>query len=380
MMKKKEKEKVLVAMSGGVDSSVAAAILLEEGFDVVGATMKLFCYSDTLEADPGKTCCSVEAAESAMKVADRLDIEHVILDMEDIFREEVLKRFFREYSRGRTPNPCITCNSRVKFHHLHREGLKIGARYLATGHFARVGRSEEETGAGDVFSLSRAIDTAKDQSYFLWEMNQDILSRTLFPLGELRKEHVREIARSLGLDVADRPESQDFCYFSMDGAGKAARPSVSEDSSGLGLSPDALKPGPIIDTRGRRIGTHRGIARYTTGQRRGLGVALGKPVYVVRILPDENTIVIGNENDLLVDEFPVTDVNWISGEAPQEPISSMVKVRSRSRPIPARVIPTGKKTADVRLEMPKEAVTPGQSAVWYDGDVVVGGGIIDSHR
>ncbi len=379
-MRTGKKEKAVVAMSGGVDSSVAAAILKEEGFEVIGATMKLFCYSGTLEADTGRTCCSVEAADSAMTVADRLGIDHLLIDMEDVFREEVLEEFFREYSRGRTPNPCIACNSRVKFHHLYRESLKLGAGYLATGHYARIERIEEATGTARKYRLERAVDRDKDQSYFLWEMTQDILSRTRFPLGKFRKERVRVIARRLGLDVADRPESQDFCYFSMDGAARGGGSRLAGGETGPGPSGEAVRPGPIVDMEGRRVGTHRGIAHYTTGQRRGLGISLGKPVYIVRILPEENTLVVGDEDDLLVDGFPVTGVNWITGIAPERAVRVRVKVRSRSPLVPATVIPGKDATAEVLLDRPKKAVTPGQSAVWYDGDTLLGGGVIDAPR
>jgi tRNA-specific 2-thiouridylase len=368
------REKVLVAMSGGVDSSVTAALLADRGFDVVGVTMKLFCYSDTMDIPPEKSCCSLDSARAAMSVAEKLGILHTVLDMQGLFKEEVLVNFFEEYSRGRTPNPCILCNSRLRFHHLLRRGDAIGARYLATGHYARI--VSHEGSGGITHTLERASYREKDQSYFLWQMNQETLARSLFPLGDLTKPQVREIARSMDLEVAEKPESQDFCLLALapPSGHRTGRPL---SWKGLAMAPEAGLPGPILDTAGNRIGTHRGIAHYTTGQRRGLGLSLGKPAYVVRIIPESNTLVVGIEEDLAVTEFTVSGVNWISVKVPESPISREVKVRSRSEPVPALITPTGRQTARIRLGSPKNAVTPGQSAVWYDGSVLEGGGVID---
>jgi tRNA-specific 2-thiouridylase len=367
------REKVLVAMSGGVDSSVAAALLAARGMDVTGVTMKLFCYSDTMHLAADKSCCSLDSARAAMSVAEKLGIPHIVLDMAETFKEEVLRNFFEEYSRGRTPNPCILCNARLRFHHLMKKGESIGARYLATGHYAKIVPRPEN--GGITHTLERASYGKKDQSYFLWMMNQRTLARTLFPLGDLTKPRVREIAREIGLDVADKPESQDFCLIALAPSGHGTgRPAAWKD---LALDPSSAQPGPILDTSGKRIGTHRGIAHYTTGQRRGLGLSLGRPAYVVRILPETNTLVVGIEDDLAVAEFTVSMVNWVSGRAPESPVARHVKVRSRSEPVPATIVPTSPDTACIRLRSPRKAVTPGQSAVWYDGPVLEGGGVID---
>jgi len=364
---------VIAAMSGGVDSSVAAALLVEQGFNVIGVTMKLFCLNSFEGLKIENSCCSLDSVKSAVSVADKLGIQHMVLDMEGIFREEVLRNFFSEYSVGRTPNPCVLCNSRLKFDHLFRRGRQIGAEFLATGHYARIGTTAN--GSGLEFTLNTAKDTGKDQSYFLWEMNQEVLSRTLFPLGEYHKSAVREKARDLELDAADRPESQDFCFLSPEEIRNTAH-SIAPLLA-MGLDPASTVPGPVVNTRGERIGTHNGIAYYTIGQRRRLGVALGRPAYVLRIDPAANTLVVGYEEDILTDRFSVSRVNWVSGRIPDSGLSFSVKVRSRSRPIHATVTPTSSCTATVELNEPKEAITPGQSAVWYDGPLLVGGGVVE---
>lgn len=372
-MKNNHGNTVIAAMSGGVDSSVAAALLVEQGHRVIGVTMKLFCLSSYDGLKIENSCCSLDSVKAAVSVADKLGIPHTVLDMEDVFREEVLKNFFSEYSAGRTPNPCILCNSRVKFDHLFEKGRQIGANFLATGHYALTGT----TGTGEeiLHTLARAKDPDKDQSYFLWEMDQDVLSRTLFPLGNLNKPSVREKARELGLEVADRPESQDFCFLSPQEIRKTARKISSLYE--LGLDPAATRPGPVVDVTGERIGTHDGIAYYTTGQRRHLGIALGRPAYVLSIDPKTNTLVVGFEEDSFTERFNVSSVNWVSGRLPDTPQCFSVKVRSRSSPIRATVTPTSTDTASVELHEPKKAVTPGQSAVWYDGQLLVGGGVVD---
>jgi tRNA-specific 2-thiouridylase len=368
-----KKGKVLAATSGGVDSSVAAAILVEQGYDVIGVTMKLFCFSHFENLAVESSCCSLDSSRTASSVAESLDIPHVVLDMEQIFREEVLRDFFTEYSKGRTPNPCILCNSRMKFYHLLNRGEKLGASYLATGHYARIETTHEP--AGITHHLLKAEDELKDQSYFLWEIKQDILSKTLFPLGELNKTKVRDIARAEGLEVADRPESQDFCFLSPDEIWNTGwSDTVLND---LGFEPTSMVPGPIVNKTGEQIGTHRGIAYYTTGQRRGLGIALGRPAYVVKIDPGSNTLVVGFEEDLYTDQFTVSRVNWVSGRIPEQELTLSIKVRSRSAPAIGTVTPTGENTAYVHLQEPKKAVTPGQSAVWYDGPALIGGGVID---
>ncbi|MFQ6103514.1 MAG: tRNA 2-thiouridine(34) synthase MnmA [Candidatus Glassbacteria bacterium] len=371
--KGKRKGKVLVAMSGGVDSSVAALNLHREGYDVIGVTMKLFCYGDIQRSGGMRTCCSVESARAAAAVAETIGIPHTVIDMEKEFKHEVLRNFFEEYSKGRTPNPCVLCNSKLKFFHLLKRGIELGAQYIATGHYARIGISEK--GGKIRYSLKKAIDREKDQSYFLWEMNQDVLAHTLFPLGKLSKAEVREIAKGAGLHVAESPESQDFCFLPMEKlVGTGLADALLDE---LGIQTEATTAGPIVDTRGERIGTHRGIAYFTTGQRRGLGLALGRPAYVVRIEPETNTLVVGFEEDLRVRRFSVEDVNWISGQTPGSSVTCHVKVRSRSEEIPATICPTGIDSAVIELHESKKAVTPGQSTVWYEGSELIGGGIIN---
>jgi tRNA-specific 2-thiouridylase len=364
---------VIAAMSGGVDSSVAAALLVEAGYNVIGVTMKLFCLNSFEGLGTQSSCCSLESVKSAVSVAEKLDIPHTVVDMEDAFREEVLKDFFEEYSNGRTPNPCILCNSRIKFDHLYRKSRTIGADYLATGHYARISTAQEES--KPLYTLQRARDTNKDQSYFLWQMTQPVLSRTLFPCGEFEKNEVREKARIFGLEVADRPESQDLCFFSP---GEIKNTSL--DISSLyefGLRQTSTMPGPIVNTEGKRVGTHEGIAFYTTGQRHGLGIALGRPAYVVRIDPSRNTLVVGFEEDTLVKRFTITKPNWIAGQTPEPGFSCSVKVRSRSVPRMARFLSTSSDSATLELDTPKKAVTPGQSAVFYEDSLLIGGGVID---
>jgi tRNA-specific 2-thiouridylase len=338
-------------MSGGVDSSVAAALLVEAGHDVTGVTMQLLPGG---EHEGG--CCSTSAVRDAHRVCDALGIPHYTLNVRDVFRRDVIEPFCDAYAAGRTPNPCIECNDRVKFVELWRRVALQGGEYLATGHYARIVRDE----AGAPW-LARGADERKDQSYFLYRMTPEQLERTLFPVGELTKPEVRRIAGELGLPTAKAPESQEVCFV----PGSAAE-FVS------GERPESVRPGPIVDPAGREIGRHEGIARYTVGQRKGLRVAAQQPLFVVEVDAAANTVVAGPAERLAVRTVVCGDVVW--RDSPEAEVE--VQLRYRQRPLAARaVIESGRLT----LAFP-DAVTataPGQAAVCYQGDVVVGGGVVE---
>lgn len=373
-------DKVLVAMSGGVDSSVAAALLVRRGMEVVGVTLRLR-YCD----DPAArgSCCDAQAEGSARAVAERLGIEHRVVGAEQAFEDEVLRRAWEEYARGRTPNPCVVCNERIKFGWLGRVAEEMGARWVATGHHARVDHSDSasdsvvrHTGSASASRglpqpiLRRGADRDKDQSYFLFQLSDDQLRRTLFPVGDLTKAQVREVARELGLPSAERAESQDACFALQDGTFADALAEL------LGAE---ARPGRIVDPRGRELGHHEGIHRFTVGQRKGLGVALGRPAYVVAIDAASGDVMVTTEpDDLLSDGLRVTDVRWRrKGPAAGEVIRAQVQIRYRAAPARARVKALDGGRAEVAFDEPQRAITPGQAAVVYDGDVVIGGGWIE---
>jgi tRNA-specific 2-thiouridylase len=362
--------RVVVAMSGGVDSSVAAAILVEQGCDVVGVTMKNFCYSEVPAEHATAACCSLEAIEDARSVARGLGIAHHVLDFEGPFREAVMDPFLAEYAAGRTPNPCVRCNRFVRFPQLWRKARLLGAEGVATGHYARALTVE-----GDRVELRRPVDRAKDQTFYLWGLSPALLERALFPLGELTKDDVRALAAELGLATAEKPESQDICFI-PDGDLKgfltreaAARPALA--------AAGRFAPGPIRDGEGRELGTHPGSAYFTIGQRRGLGVAAGEPLYVTGI-GEDNELVVGSADELLAGGLEAEDVNWLldSEELPREEFRAAVQIRYRGAPAPATVAQGPGRTFSARFDAPQRAVAPGQSAVVYRGDRVLGGGTI----
>jgi tRNA-specific 2-thiouridylase len=346
-------ERVVVAMSGGVDSSLAAAILKEQGYDVIGVTMRLW---------PGEDrggCCGLEAVEMARSVADILGISHYILDFKDVFQETVIADFCAEYSRGRTPNPCIICNRYIKFDTLLQRAFELDAVYLATGHYAQIESSTDD------YRLLKAADTAKDQSYFLYRLEQRQLKHLLFPIGHLKKAAVRKMAAEFGLAPADRPESQDICFI----------PGGDYRSFITGRLP--LEPGDITDTEGRLLGRHRGLPLYTVGQRQGLGLAASRRLYVLRLDPETNRIVVGNTEQLLSSRFKASKLHWISGRTAEPGNSIMARIRHRAPEVPVKLeISSG--SAEAFLSQPQPAVTPGQAVVFYRGDVVLGGGVIDT--
>ncbi len=349
--------RVIVGMSGGVDSSVAAALLVEQGYEVIGVTMRLWTVHDR-EALPGKQrCCSVEDVDDAVAVAQALDIPHYVLNFERPFREHVVDYFVAEYARGRTPNPCLACNEHIKYRALLDRALALEADYLATGHYARVVHGP------DRHRLLRAVDARKDQSYVLYTLGQAELARLLFPIGELTKEEVRQIAARLRLPVADKPDSEEICFV----PGNDYRAFLAER-----LPP---RPGVIVDiTTGATVGAHAGISGYTVGQRRGLG-AFGAPRYVVGLEPERNLVLIGPEEALYTRTLRAERLRFTAGSAPTGPRRVQAKIRYKAPAAPA-VLTVTDDCATVHFDEPQRAVTPGQAVVFYDGDEVIGGGTI----
>lgn len=357
------RERVVVGMSGGVDSSVAAALLVEQGYDVVGVTLRVWPWHEP--EDPSKrfgSCCSPETVEDARQVARRLGIPYYLLNHEREFDRTVVTNFASEYLAGRTPSPCVVCNRDVKFGTLLGRALAWEALAVATGHYARTSRDSSTNRV----LLWKAKDSRKDQSDFLWPLTQAQLVRARFPVGELTKEEVRTKARSLGLVTADRPESQEICF-------------IPDDDYRAFLErrlPGAFRPGPILDRRGRLLGTHRGIAGYTVGQRRRLGLSSERPLYVLALDPERNAVVVGEGSDLETDRLVATQVNFISFDQLAGDLRVEAKIRHSHSPAPATLRPAGRDRVEVVFDLPQRGVAPGQSVVFYQGDLVVGGGII----
>lgn len=345
--------KILVAMSGGVDSSVAAALLKEEGHEVIGATMQLLPsdgYDSHVETD-------------ARQVAQRLGMPHFLLDFRDVFAQEVIGNFCREYGQGRTPNPCIRCNRYIKFGALRERARELGADCITTGHHARV-EHDEATGR---YLLKKGVDTQKDQSYFLCQLTQEQLSHALFPIGNLTKEKVRQMAGELGLSFSDIPESHEICFIPDDDYAKFLK----------SYMPQGGRPGPILDELGNVLGEHRGIMSYTIGQRRGLGLAAAEPLYVTAIEPEQNAVVVGTKEQTYSQELLASNLNWIATDRPAGSLRVKAKVRYRHPEAEALVNTMDDDSVLVRFNEPQMAITPGQAVAFYDGDTVLGGGIIN---
>jgi tRNA-specific 2-thiouridylase len=354
------KRRVVVAMSGGVDSSTAAWLLKEKGYEVIGATM---CIGTPDRSETGgNRCCGFSDIEDARRVAIQLGIPFYVFQFREEFEKEIIDYFCSEYQRGRTPNPCIRCNEKLKFGTFLKKAMELGGDYVATGHYARL-ELDEESGQ---YLLKKGIDRKKDQSYVLFSLSQDQLRHTLFPLGELKKEEVRKMAFETGLRVHDKPESQEVCF-------------IPEDSYHYFLSErlkDSAGPGPIIDREGKILGRHKGIPFYTIGQRRGLRLAKGKPLYVIGMDREKNAIIVGEEREVYQDTFRVNSLNWIHSEKMSSSLTAQVKIRYNHSGAEAVLSLKGKDEWEVRFETAQKAITPGQAAVFYDGDTVLGGGWI----
>lgn len=376
--------RVVVAMSGGVDSSVAAALLKEQGYDVVGIMLRLWSEpaahdDDGVELTRENKCCSLESVYDARRVAQKLDIPFYLVNVEESFRETVVDFFYDEYAAGRTPNPCLRCNRTIRFTLLLERALALGADYLATGHYVRVD-DDPETG---LRRLRRGVDRMKDQSYMLHVLSQEQLRHAMFPLGGLTKPEVRAIAADRGLTVAQKVESQDICFvagnnyrdfmtrYAVDRAERLGEP--------VGAAP-GLVPGPILSLAGERLGEHQGLAMYTIGQRKSLGITSPEPLHVLKLDPEKNAVIVGPGHLLDRTEFTAREMTYPRGETPSEPFEAAVRVRYKSAEIPVVVTPLPDRRAHVRLSLPQRAITPGQAAVMYGGltgDEVLAGGLIE---
>ncbi len=355
-------KRVLVAMSGGVDSSVTAALLQEEGFDVIGITMQLLERSHNWGG-----CCGLDGIEDAKRVAHKLGIPHYVVNFREIFREKVISNFCEEYKHGRTPNPCIRCNQYLKFEDVLKKADELGAEYIATGHYARI--EHDPHSQRDI--LKKGIDSRKDQSYFLYVMKQAQLRRTLMPLGNLTKDRVRQIAVEKELPVANKPESQEICFIPDNKYREFLKQHI----------PEAIIPGAIVDAEGKVIGQHQGIPFYTIGQRRGLGISAPEPLYVNALVPESNTIVAGRKADVYGDSLVASELNWIAVKKLSQPLDIKVRIRYLHQEADAVITPLDEDNVQITFQTPQMAITPGQAVVFYDEDTVVGGGtIIDTQR
>lgn len=354
------KKKVVVGMSGGVDSSVAACLLKEQGYEVIGVTMQIWQDEEQALLEENGGCCGLSAVDDARRVAQALDIPYYVMNFKQDFKEHVIDYFVDEYLDGRTPNPCIACNRYVKWESLLKRSLDIGADYIATGHYARI-----EKLSNGRYALKRSATPEKDQTYALYNLTQNQLSKTLMPVGEYTKDEIREIAEKIHLPVAHKPDSQDICF--VDGS----YGEYIEEITG-----QKIRPGNFVDMNGNILGTHKGIVCYTVGQRRGLGLSLKQPGYVVRIDKERNEVVIGSNEDLMTDTLYGDQVNFMSVSSIKDGMRLQAKVRYNHRGASCTVSMAGKDRIKVLFDEPQRAVTPGQAVVFYDGDYVAGGATI----
>lgn len=353
--------RVVVAMSGGVDSSVAAALLVEQGYDVVGMMMRLWS-EETVGGRVFNRCCTPDQMADARRIADKLGIPFYVLDTKEVFRSTIVEYFIDQHRKGLTPNPCLECNRHIRFEFLQQNALALDAQYLATGHYARI----RQTPAGE-FQLLKGLDDNKDQSYVLSVMGQEQLRHAMFPIGEYIKPDVRRLAERFGLPTASKHDSQDLCFLGDGDYRRFLRQHA----------PDVMTVGPIVRRDGSILGEHQGLANYTIGQRKGLGVQAAEPLYVIGMNPYRNALIVGTADELGGRRLTASRVNWVSGVTPDAPFEAEVKIRYKARPVPARVTPLGDDRVEVEFGEPLRDITPGQGAVFYKGDVCLGGGIID---
>ena len=356
-----KKARVVAAMSGGVDSSVAAALLVEQGYEVVGMMMRLWS-DEAMGGEAHNRCCTPEQMADARRIADSLSIPFYVLDTKGVFRNTVVQYFIDQHRDGFTPNPCMECNRHIRFDWLLKNALALDADYLATGHYARI----DQTANGQ-YRLRKGLDENKDQSYVLSVMGQKQLSQTLFPVGEYPKSEVRELARKYNLNVESKKDSQDLCFLGN-----------SDYRQFLSLhAPEIMQAGPIIRKNGDVIGEHQGLSNYTIGQRKGLGVSFHEPLYVLAMNPYKNALVVGTRDELGRDTLTASRVNWVSGNVPTKPFTADVKIRYKSQAQQGYIEPIGDEAFRVTFDEPLRDIAPGQGAVLYDGDVCLGGGVID---
>jgi tRNA-uridine 2-sulfurtransferase len=356
-------ERVVIAMSGGVDSSVAAALLVEQGYDVIGVMLRLWVEpAEDLRPGASNKCCSLEAVHDARAVAERLGIPFYVINAERPFKDQVVDHFIGDYGAGRTPNPCLACNRHIRFGYLLNHARSLGARYLATGHYAQVRQS-----AAGQYELWRGADRAKDQSYVLHVLGQARLAQAIFPVGAYTKPEVRRLAAARGLPTASRAESQDLCFVADGDYRRFLRD----------WAPESVSPGPIINRAGRQLGTHRGLPYYTIGQRSGLGIGAPQPLYVLALDRARNALVVGTAEELGARRLLTRRVDWLDGEAPSPDLAVEVQIRYHATPARATVVPLADGTVEVYFDEPVRDITPGQAAVVYAGDRCLGGGLIE---